>query len=172
MNLYPFSMPHQEKLARRRHVIRSFKARADAKRNTSEKFADMLTAKLGSIVFLSLNVVWFAVWILWNTGMIPNLKPFDPFPFGLLTMVVSLEAIVLAIIVLISQNREAKVNELREEVDLQINMIAEEEVTKLISLVALLMEHQGIKVADDPELRKLLRTSNSQVEKELEKELE
>lgn len=165
-------MPHQEKLARRRHAIRSFKARADAKRKPVDKFADFLTVKFGSLVFLGLNVVWFASWILWNTGMIPGLEPFDPFPFGLLTMVVSLEAIILAIIVLISQNREARVNEFREEVDLQINMIAEEEVTKLISLVTKLLESQGVKIDDDPQLKRLLSRSNDQIEKELEKELQ
>ena len=84
MNLYPFNLPHQEKLARRRHAIRSFKARADAKRKPTEKFADMLTAKFGSIAFLGLNAIWFVGWITWNTGMIPGVKPFDPFPFGLL----------------------------------------------------------------------------------------
>jgi uncharacterized membrane protein len=171
LNLHPFSLSHQEKVNRRRHVIKSFKAKADAKRKLSEKIADLLTAKLGSIFFLGLNAVWFLIWIPWNTGLIPGLEPFDPFPFGLLTMTVSLEAIFLAIIVLISQNREAKVNELREEVDLQINMVAEEEITKLIALMATLLEAQGVKVADDPQLKKLLDTSNGQIEHELEKEL-
>jgi uncharacterized membrane protein len=164
-------MPHQEKLARRRHVIRSFKARADAKRRPTEKFADFLTAKFGTIFFLVLNIIWFTVWIVWNTHLVPGLEPFDKYPFGLLTTSVSLEAIFLAIIVLISQNREGKINELREEVDLQVNMIAEEEVTRLIYLVTKLLEAQGVKVDDDPELRKLIHKSNSQIEKELEKEL-
>src|SRR5688572_11004757 len=130
LNINPFGN-HQESVSRRRHVIKSFKAKADAKRTGAEKFADLLTQKFGSVLFLGLNAMWFAVWMVWNTGLIPGLQAFDPFPFGLLTMTVSLEAIFLAIIVLISQNREAKVNELREEVDLQINMIAEEEITKL-----------------------------------------
>jgi uncharacterized membrane protein len=160
-----------EKVDRRRHAIRSFKAKADAKRSFTEKIADFLTAKLGSIAFLISNVACFVGWILWNTGKIPGLEPIDPFPFGLLTMVVSLEAIVLAIIVLISQNREARVNELRDEVDLQINMVTEEELTKLIKLVVTMLETQGVKAADDPELKRLLETSNDQIERELEKEL-
>lgn len=172
MNLpYPFNLSHQEKINKRRHAILSFKAKADSKRTNPEKFADMLTARFGSVLFLGLNAVWFLVWIIWNTHLIPGLEPFDPFPFGLLTMVVSLEAIMLAVIVLISQNREAKVNELREEVDLQVNMIAEEEVTKLIQLVVVLLEKQGVKLEEDPDLKRLLETSNDQIEKELEKEL-
>jgi uncharacterized membrane protein len=161
----------EEKVDRRRHAIKSFKAKANAKRTFSEKFADLLTAKFGTVTFLVLNMIWFAVWLLWNTGHIPGAEPFDPFPFGLLTSAVSLEAIFLAIIVLISQNREAKVAELREEVDLQINMITEEELTKLIKLVAGMLEAQGAKPADDPELRRLLATSNDQIARELEKEL-
>jgi uncharacterized membrane protein len=161
----------QEKVDRRRHAIRSFKAKADAKRNPAEKFADLLTAKLGSITFLALNALWFTTWILWNTGKLPGLEPFDPYPFGFLTMVVSLEAIALAIIVLISQNREARVNELRDEVDLQINMVTEEELTKLIKLVVTMLETQGVKPTDDPELKRLLETSNDQIQRELEKEL-
>jgi uncharacterized membrane protein len=171
LTLPTFSLLSPEKVDRRRHAIRSFKAKANAKRTLSEKFADLLTVKFGSVTFLLLNAIWFATWILWNTGKIPGLEPFDPFPFGLLTMVVSLEAIILAIIVLISQNREARIGELREEVDLQINMITEEELTKLIKMVALQLEAQGIKPADDPDLERLLKTSNDQITRELEKEL-
>lgn len=170
-NIYSLLPSHEEKIDRRRHVIKSFKAKADAKRSLAEKFADLLTKKFGSIIFLGLNAVWFLVWILWNNNLIPGLKPFDPFPFGLLTMVVSLEAIFLAIIVLISQNRGARVAELREEVDLQINTLAEEEVTKLIQLVVVLLEKQGVNVEDDADIKRLLGRSNDKIERELEREL-
>ena len=170
MNIQLFQL-NQEKVNKRRQVMKSFKAKADAKRTPTEKFADLVTAKFGSVGFLSLNAIWFIVWLSWNTNLIPGLKPFDPFPFGFLTMVVSLEAIVLAIIVLISQNREARVNELREEFDLQINTMAEEEVGKLVQLVVLLLEKQGVKIDDDPELKRLMATTNDQIERALEKEL-
>lgn len=165
-------LSHQENIQRRRKVIRTFKARADAKRSPAEKFADFLTAKFGSITFLMLNIIWFVVWIVWNTHLVPGLEPFDPFPFGLLTMVVSLEAIALAIIVLISQNREGRVNELREEVELQINTIADSELTKLINMMALLLEKEGIKV-DDPEIKKMLTPIDSaEIIRQLERELD
>ena len=171
MNVIAPLLSHQETVQHRRKVIKSFKAKADAKRKFSEKFADFLTAKFGTVVFLSVNVAWFTAWIVINTGLIPGVEPFDPFPFGLLTMIVSLEAIVLAIIVLISQNREGHITELREEIDLQLNTISENELTKLISMVALLLEAQGVKL-DDPELQKMLKPVDSaELVRQLEEEL-
>lgn len=162
---------HQDTVQRRRKAIKSFKAKADAKRTRSEKFADLLTVKFGTVAFLALNFTWFAVWILINTDMIPAIEPFDPFPFGLLTMIVSLEAIGLAIIVLISQNREARVSELREEIELQLNTIAENENTKLISLQAILLEKNGIDI-NSPEIKKLLKPIDSaEIIRQLEIEL-
>jgi len=170
--LNPFSS-HQENVSSRRKLIRSFKAREDAKRTNAEKFADWLTSKFGSVTFLAANAIWFVVWISINTGLVPGVEPFDPFPFGLLTMVVSLEAIFLAIVVLISQNREARIGELREEIELQISTIAETELTKLINLTVKLMENQGIDVRKDPELKKMLHpVNNAAIERELEKELD
>ena len=158
--------------AERRNTIRSFKAKANDKRSASDKFADLLTASFGTVVFLVLNMFFFAGWILWNTDNIPGLTPIDPFPFGLLTMVVSLEAIFLAIIVLISQNREARVAELREEVELYINTYAEDEITKVMFLVTLLLEKSGIDVSKDKELQDMLEDIDSEViERELEKQL-
>ena len=101
------------------------------------------------------HVVWFAGWILANTGAL-GIRPFDPFPFGLLTLVVSLEAIFLSIFVLMAQSRESTVAELREEVSLQVVLRMEEEVTKTLQLVAGLYTRLGHQVGDDPELREML----------------
>lgn len=161
-----------EEVKKRTQVLRSFKAKADAKRTFAEKFADKLTAKFGSMAFLGLNSAVFAVWILVNSGKVPGVKIFDPFPFSLLTTAVSLEAIILAIFVLISQNRAAKTEDLREEVELEINIVAEKEVTKLMKMVALLLEKQGVDMSKDEELQKMLKTiSAEQLEKRLEKEI-
>ncbi len=170
--LNPFAS-NEEVVDRRRKAIKSFKAKADAKRSLTERFADWLTSKFGSIAFLGVNALWFTAWILINTDKLPFIKPFDPYPFGFLTMVVSLEAIFLAIIVLISQNREARIGELREEIELQISTISESELTKLIHLMVILLEKQGIKVDEDPELKKMLQPmNNAAMERELEKELD
>ncbi|CAN5187765.1 DUF1003 domain-containing protein [soil metagenome] len=152
-------------------LVKSYKARADAKRSTWEKIADVLTTKFGSVAFLTLNALWFLVWIVWNGGMF-GLTPFDPYPFGFLTMVVSLEAIFLAIIVLISQNRAAHIADMREELELQLSTISEEEITKVMSMLSMLLEKQGIDIGSDSELAAMLKpTSNDALEKELEQEL-
>lgn len=153
---------------RRSRVIKSLTAKANARRSGAERFADWMTDFFGTVPFLVANAIWFVVWIIINLGLIPGVVPFDPFPFGLLTMIVSLEAIFLAIIVLISQNREAKVAEMREEIDLQINTLAEEEVTKIISMLATLLEKQGISVREDEDLQRMLKPLSSE---ELERHL-
>lgn len=161
-----------EKTARKKEVIQSFKAKADAKRTVGDKIADWLTTSFGTISFLILNAVIFAVWIVLNLGILPGIPPFDPFPFGLLTMCVSLEAIFLAIIVLISQNRNSRTAELREEIELYINTYAENEITKLMYLQTLLLKKNGIDVSEDKELQKmLLNLESEKIERELEKQM-
>ncbi len=79
------------------------------------RFADLITAFSGSMVFVYFHAIWFSFWILANAGMLrPFVHPFDPFPYGLLTMIVSLEAIFLSTFILISQNRQALVDTYRE----------------------------------------------------------
>ncbi len=153
-------------------ILRSLKAQSDAKRTLSERMADGLTSGFGSMIFLIVNIVVFAGWIVVNVKLIPGLKPFDPFPFGFLTMAVSLEAIVLAIIVLMSQNRAAKIADLREEVDLQVDLITELEITKLMELVVMLVEKAGIDVSQDEVLQGMLQPSDTEkIEEALEKEV-
>lgn len=166
------SDPQLQEPGQRRRAVKSFKAKIDARRSPLEKFADFMTESFGTVTFLLLNALWFAIWIPVNLGLIPGVAPFDPFPFGLLTMVVSLEAIFLAITVLISQNRAARIDDLREEIDLQINTIAEEEVTKIIKLQLLLLKKSGVDIADDPELQRMLkRTSSDEIERRLQEQL-
>jgi uncharacterized membrane protein len=155
-----------------KRIFRSIKAKADAKRTRVEKIVDWMASKFGSITFLVVNMVVFFVWLLINTSQIKGIVPFDPFPFTLLTTIVSLEAIILAIFVLVSQNRSMKVADLREETDLQLNLIAEREVTKIMKMLAILLEKQGIDLSQDPELQKMLRPiSEEEIEKRLEKEI-
>ncbi|MEO5509421.1 MAG: DUF1003 domain-containing protein, partial [Longimicrobiales bacterium] len=101
-------------------AMRALKAGHAADRTIMERLADSLTRAASSATFFNLHVLWFAVWIAWNTRAF-GLRPFDPFPFGLLTMIVSLEAIFLSMFVLMAQSRESAIAELREEVTLQVN---------------------------------------------------
>ena len=134
---------------------RSLAAHHAAQRSKIERIADALTQAAASTPFLLVHVAWFAVWMLVNTGII-GIRPFDPFPFGLLTLIVSLEAIFLSIFVLMAQSRESTIAELREEVSLQVVLRMEEEVTKTLQLVAGLYTRLGHRVGDDPELRDML----------------
>lgn len=153
-------------------VVKSLKASADAKRTWSERFADLATKFFGSVFFLLLNAFLFLAWIIVNIGIFPGLESFDPYPFGLLTMIVSLEAIFLSIFVLISQNRAAKVDELRDEIDLQIDVRAEHELTKMLQLQSLLLKKSGIDVSKDHELKEMLKPEDTeQLKHDIEKQI-
>jgi uncharacterized membrane protein len=91
------------------------------RRRLQDRIADRITSFAGSMAFVYLHVAWFAVWIVMNvTGW-----RFDPFPFGLLTLIVSLEAIFLSTFVMISQNRESANSDLRAEIDFETNARSE-----------------------------------------------
>jgi len=96
-----------------------------------DRIADWITNAIGSMKFIYLSAIWFFVWIVFNVSILPGVAPFDPFPFGLLTMVVSLEAIFLSIFVLISQNRTDSKDRVRSELDYRVNVKAETEIAEL-----------------------------------------
>ncbi len=155
-----------------KEILRTIKAKTDARRTQSERLADWMTSTFGTMSFLIGNAIVFLLWILINTNSIPGIPAFDPFPFSLLTTIVSLEAIILAVFVLISQNRTVKVDDLREEIHLQINLIAEKEITKLMKMTAILLEKNGVDVIHDQELQALIKPiSEEEIERKLEKEI-
>ena len=134
----------------------AIKAQHAAHRSTLERLVDWLNDVASSTAFLVVHLVAFTIWILWNTGHL-GFKPIDPFPFGLMTTIVSLEAIFLSIFVLMAQKRESAIAELREELGLQVNLRVEQEVTKTLQLVAGLYTRLGHRVGDDPELVHMLQ---------------
>jgi uncharacterized membrane protein len=142
-------------------AFRAVKAQHSAERTLFENLADRLTGLASSTPFLFVHLLWFGVWIIWNSGITP-LQPFDPYPFGFLTMVVSLEAIFLSIFVLMSQGRESAIAELREEITLQVNLRTEEEITKVLQLLAGLYGRLGYKVGEDAELLEMLQPLDPQ----------
>lgn len=97
----------------------------------AEQLADWLTSVASSIPFAYGNAAFFTTWIVLNSNIIPGLRPFDPFPFGLLTMAVSLEAIFLSLFVLISQNRSAARDKIRNDIEYEVNLRAEKEIQAL-----------------------------------------
>ena len=122
----------------RRRVARNINEELALQSTTVERVADAIAAFSGSITFLLLNAGWFTFWIVWNTT--PALPHFDPYPFGFLTMMVSLEAIFLSIFVLVSQNRQGAKDRLRADAEYEVNLKAELEVAHLHEKVDFLTE--------------------------------
>lgn len=161
-----------DRLRSRRRAIRSFVSRYNRNRSIVEKAADAVASFSGSIEFFVLNFAWFLLWIVLNTNLIPGVAPFDPFPFGLLTMIVSLEAIFLSIFVLISQNRQSKIADLRAEIDMHVNMVAEEEITKVMQMVYGLYKGLKVNIANDPQLEEMMKPlDRNLIEKRLEEQM-
>lgn len=131
-------------------------------RSFGGRISDAITDFTGSMAFVYVHVVWFALWILLNVGLIhiPNVSEFDKFPFSLLTMIVSLEAIFLSTFVLISQNRLAAASEKRAELDLQVNLLAEQKATKVLEMLDQITEQldqvgSRFNFKPDPEVKAL-----------------
>lgn len=138
------------------HQIKSLMAKAKYRGTLVERFAEAVVTWFGSTTFLVANIIWFVVWIMVNTSLVPGVDVFDPFPFSLLTTVVSLEAIALSILVLMAQNRAAKIGDLREEMDLQLDIITEKELTKALEILSLMAEKQGLDLSKDEALQEML----------------
>lgn len=153
-----------------RQIIQSYEARSLKRRSVIHRLADALTSTFGTITFLLANIFIFASWIIINTGL-TSISVFDPYPFTMLTTLVSLEAIVLTIIVLMSQKRQGTTSILREELQLQVQMITEKEITKLLNLVKILLSKNGVKL-DDKELEDMLMdVDESFIERKLEEQI-
>ena len=113
--------------------------------STAEHVADKVTAFAGSSPFVILHILWFGGWILINSEIISGISPFDPFPFNFLTLMVSLEAIFLTLLVLMRQNQMTKEATKRASLDLQINMLDEQETTTILRMVQKIATHLGLK---------------------------
>jgi uncharacterized membrane protein len=118
-----------------------------------ERLADAMARFVGSFSFVYLHLVIFGTWIVINTGVLP-LPRFDP-SLVILAMVASVEAIFLSTFVLITQNRMSREAEKRAELDLQISLLSEHEITRLIALVGALAEKAGIEPPHGDELNEL-----------------
>ncbi len=124
-------------------VRKSFEARKTAK----DRVADAIAGFAGSMAFVLVQAVVVLVWVVWNIGWAPYLHPFDPYPFVLLAMSASVEAIFLTTFVLISQNRLSQLTDQRADLDLQISLLAEHEITHVIELLDAVARHLGVEPA-------------------------
>lgn len=135
-------------------TIIHLRTKAARERNLQSRLADAITSFSGRMVFAYLHIAWFGIWIILNTGLL-GMPAFDPFPYGLLTMVVSLEAIFLSTFVLISQNRLSEETERRADLDLHIGLLTEYELTHVLQMLDSIQDNLGIVNHADSELADL-----------------
>jgi uncharacterized membrane protein len=135
-------------------TILQLRQKASRERHLQDRIADAITAFSGSMAFVYAHVVWFGIWILLNDGRL-GVPAFDPFPYGLLTMIVSLEAIFLSTFVLISQNRQSAEAERRADLDLHIGLLSEHELTRVLQMLEAIQDKLGIKTDENSELADL-----------------
>jgi uncharacterized membrane protein len=131
-------------------------------RTVQDRLAAVITSFSGSMAFVYIHATWFGLWFILNLGIlhIPYLSQFDPYPFGLLTVVVSLEAIFLSTFVLIAQNNLSALSERRAELDLQVNLLAEQKTAKVLELLDKIAQeldtmHSKFNYTSDPETEAL-----------------
>jgi uncharacterized membrane protein len=116
------------------------------RRTAAERISDEIAKFIGSVGFLLLQVLLVVTWSAINLKVIPGVKPFDPFPFGILALVISSESVLLTIFVLISQNRMTRQADKRSHLDLQVGMLAEQELTAVLQMQHKICQHLGIAV--------------------------
>ena len=124
------------------------------RRGRVDRFVDQVADFTGTLTFVAIHITGFALWLAINVGYLPLLPRFDPYPFALLSTVVSCEAVLLSAFVLMKQNRMATRADERDHLHLQINLLAEKEITKMLQTLTLICDHMGVKT-DDPQLREL-----------------
>jgi uncharacterized membrane protein len=142
-------------------AIAELEQRALHQRGAADRLSDAISRSTGSAPFALFHLLWFGVWFLLNSDVVPGIEPFDPFPFSFLTLVVSLEAIFLSVFVLMSQNQLTRQSEKRAHLDLQVDMLAEQELTAILRMVQGLCDKLGVEVpARDERLEELVRETD------------
>ena len=142
-------------------VVRKLEEAANEERTTSDRVARMIARFCGSMTFVWVHVIVFAGWIALN--LVPGVTHVDPFPFTFLTFLVSLEAIFLSTFILISQNQDTRITDRRNHLDLQINLLSEQENTKMLMMLQAIAEKVGAEIGPDHDVTALAQ------ETELEK---
>jgi uncharacterized membrane protein len=143
-------------LARNIRALQLRRQREEKEATAEERVAEAITRFTGSMRFVYLHLAFFGFWIVANLGWVPGVPAWDP-SFVVLAMIASVEAIFLSTFVLISQNRMAAAADKRANLDLQVSLLAEHEVTKLVTLVSGLAHRMGVKTEADAEVKEIAR---------------
>lgn len=154
-------LPVPQPTDRNIRVIADMERKALHERTVGDRWSDLVTRLTGNGLFAACNLAVFVIYIIVNTTTYGRFKPFDPFPFSFLTLVVSLEAIFLAIFVLMSQNRMTRTADKRAHLDLQIDLLAEQELTTMLQMLHALCARFGVEVkVNDERMRALLNETD------------
>lgn len=141
-------------------AIKAWEQATLERRSRIEQLSDWVAATVASGPSIAAHLVWFVGWIALNSGLSRRVV-FDPFPFPFLTMVVSLEAIFLALFVLASQNRLSRQSDKRSHLDLQVNLLAEREMTAVLQLLQDIASHHKVRTSiTAQEIRELSRKTD------------
>jgi uncharacterized membrane protein len=153
-------------------AIIAVEEKQDRERSMTDRIADGIATFAGTVLFVAVHLVWFGLWAAVNMGVVRLGPQFDPYPFQLLCMLVSLEGVLLSTFVLIKQNRMGLRADRRAHLDLQVNLLTEKEVTKVIQLLERITIHLGIEDELDQETRELsAETAVNDLAHELEQAL-
>jgi uncharacterized membrane protein len=162
-----------EELTRRNvERILGLEAADREKATTADRVARAVTSFSGSMRFVWINALLVSSWVVFNLAL-PEPRGFDPFPFSLLTLILSVEAIFLAIFILINQNRAARVSEKRSHLDLQLNLLSEQENTKMLMMLEQIGQAVGAEISEGAEVRALAQpTQPEAVSEQIERAAE
>lgn len=153
-------------------IIKSFEAEAKRKRPLAVKIADFFTSYFGTVGFLIANIILYSGWAYINSGKVPGIPVFDPFPYSFMNSFVSLEALALTITVLMSQNRQNQTDSLRNELGLQVEFISEREITKILKILQENLAEEK-KLRPDIELEEMLNDIDAgYIERKLKEQIE
>ena len=151
-------------------ALTEVRRREERRRTFSDRIADAVTTFAGSMWCVYAHVLLFGGWLTLNSGKVPHVRPWDPFPFVMLAMFASVEAIFLSTFILISQNRMTRMADRRAELDLQISLLTEHELTRAILLMDSVARHVGAPLPPERELTDIKRDIHPvKVAEEIEK---
>jgi uncharacterized membrane protein len=143
------------------------------RRTSTERVSDVITKLVANTGFLAAQLLLVCGWSVVNLHVIPGVRAFDPFPFGVLALVISCESVFLTIFVLISQGRMARQSERRSHLDLQVGMLSEQELTTILQMLQKLCQHMGVNVgSSEQEVQSFSKTTDvHKLASELEEKL-
>lgn len=144
----------ESKIMAKKNTKKELRSALDFTKTPVDKIAVFIISVFGSVTFLLFCMLLFAVWICWNLGFF-GFKPFDPFPFPILEMSVSIFAIVLSVSVLINQNRQGRMDKIRQQVEFEVNVRAEAEITKVLNMLHAIEKKLGIDTRGDTQLEEM-----------------